>query len=268
MSDTVASIPKADLTGKVAVVTGAGSEIGLALALHAADRRMKVALADADPSLLASAHEAVKATNVETLAECTEEFDLAALRNLVRRTEQELGPPWLACNSGGSTIEANLWGVIHGVQVFTPRLVNRAAGHIVNIASNLIFRFHAAAVGIAVNHAIVGLSESLYRELDLLSSPVGVTVVCPNINSRIACTCGVQNSMYPLALEDTLPIVPPKELAEQIFSAVERREFWVSPHTNQMHETTYTGPYAASSTRVGRYDRSGNGAALAVELSL
>jgi len=235
MSDTVASIPKPDLTGKVAVVTGAGSEIGLALALHAADRGMKVALADADPSLLASAHAAVKATNVETLAECIEEFDPAALRNLARRTEQELGPPWLACNSGGSTIEANLWGVIQGVQVFTPRLVNRAAGHIVNIASKHIFRRHAAAVGIAVNHAIVGLSESLYRELDLLRSPVGVTVVCPKfINRRIACTSRVQNSMYPLARKDTLRVVPPKELAEQVFSAVERREFWVSPHTNQM----------------------------------
>lgn len=228
MSDTVTGRLKADLTGKVAVITGAGSDLGVALGLHAADRGMKLALADADPGLLAAAHETVKARNVETLAVYTEQFDLAALGELARRTEEELGPPWLACNTVGSTIEANLWGVINGVQVFAPGMVMRRSGHIVNIASADISRLRGAAVDIALSCAIVGLSESLYRELDSIRSPVAVTVVCPRrINTNITSTPGDQHSIPLQAPDRGLCSVPPEQLAEQIFAAMERREFWV-----------------------------------------
>jgi NAD(P)-dependent dehydrogenase (short-subunit alcohol dehydrogenase family) len=227
MSDTVVTRLKADLTGKVAVITGAGSGLGLALALHAADRGMKVALADADPTLLAAAYEVVQSKGGATLAERIGQFDRADVQELAWRIEAELGDPWLVCNTAaGSTIESNLWGVINGVQVFAPGMVTRRTGHIVNIAAEDLFGIRGAAVDIAVSHAIVGLSESLYRELDSIGSPVGVTVVCPTpINTSLTSTF---HSMP--APEAALPLVPPEKLAERIFTAVERHEFWVSSH--------------------------------------
>ncbi len=243
MTNLLAGRPKADLTGKVAVVTGVGSELGVELALRAAARGMKVALADTNPTVLAAAHETVMATNVETLAECAARFDLAAASSLSRRIEQELGPPWLVCNNAGWTIEANLWGVIAGVEVFTPGMVLRGAGHIVNIASDDLFGLRGAAADIAVKQAIVGLSQRLYCELDSMRSPVGVTLVCPtltdtNITSPL-------DSTSPLGSDGDLRVVPPEELAEQIFAAIETREFWLSPHTAQASEATYARAEAA-----------------------
>lgn len=256
MSDTVTNRPGADLSGKVAVITGGGSEFGLALALLAAHRGMKVALADADSTLLAAAHEILKMTDVETLAECTGQSDRAAIQKLAWRVQQELGPPWLVCNSAAeSTIESNLWGVVNGVQVFTPGMVKRGAGHIVNIAAEDLFCIRGAAVDIAVRHAIVSLSESLYRELDLMASPVGVTVVCPSLMDKSL--TGI-SSMPVLAREAGLRVVPPEELAGQIFAAVETREFWVSSHAPLMHETTRPMPLSLwCSSRASHPSRKG-----------
>ena len=245
-----------ELSGKVAVITGAGSEFGLALALLAAQRGMKVALADADPTLLAAAHEIVKTTDVKTLAECTEQSDLAAIQELACRVEQELGPPWLVCNSAaGSTIESNLWSVVNGVQVFTPGMVTRGTGHIVNIAAEDLFCIRGPAVDIAIRHAIVGLSESLYREIDSRGSRVGVTVVCPSlINTSLTSI----SATPVLARESGLRLLPLEELAEQIFAAIETRQFWVSSHAPQMRETTRPTPLCfGCSSRASQPSRKG-----------
>lgn len=233
---TTVARPRVDLSGKVAVITGAGSEFGLALALQAAQRGMKVALADADPTLLASVHEIVRATGVETLAVCTDPSDLVAMQNLACRVEQQLGPPWLVCNSaGGSTIESNLWGVINGVQVFTAGLVGRGAGHIVNIADADLFGIHGAAVDTAVRHAILGLSESLYRELDSISSQVGVTVIRPSL---IDTSLTSMSSMRGPARGGDSRMLSLDELAEQIFRAIQTREFCIPLQVPPMRETT------------------------------
>lgn len=228
MNDTARILRQADMTGKVAVLIGIGSDIGVALALHAAERGMKVALADTDRRLLAAAGEKVRARNVETLTVDIEQFDLASLREVAQRTETVLGAPWLTCNAAGPTVDDNLWGVINGVQAFAPDMALRRSGHIVNIAAGCLFYLRGAAVDVATSHAIVGLSESLYRELDLVQSPVGVTVVCPTlINTNIAATTAVDNAIPSLARNSDLRILPPEELAEQIFVAVERHDFWI-----------------------------------------
>src|ERR1700730_5703387 len=131
--------PSTDLTGKVAVISGAPHDIGLALALHAADRGMMVALADENEYLLAAALEQVKAKDVEAIAVHSEMLDFAAVGELARRSAAELGPPWLVCNNPNVSIEVTLRGVINGVRVFVPDIVKRDTGPIVNIAAAELF---------------------------------------------------------------------------------------------------------------------------------
>jgi NAD(P)-dependent dehydrogenase (short-subunit alcohol dehydrogenase family) len=95
--------PKTDLKGKVAVITGGASGVGLALALRAAQEGVKAALADADECLLAAALEQVKARNVGAIAVHTDIADAGSVRTLAPRTEAELGPHWLVCNNSGAS---------------------------------------------------------------------------------------------------------------------------------------------------------------------
>src|ERR1700730_30919 len=215
--------PRTDLKGKVAVMIGGASGIGLALASRAAEQGMKVALVDSEECLLAAALEQVKAKDVAAITVRADIADADAVRTLARRIEAELGPPWLVCNNFGLgqlgadrhlppahwkwSIGMTLWGVINGVQVFTPGMVERDAGHIVNIASTDLFGAPGAAPYVATTHAIVGLSESLYRELDAVGAQGGVTVVCPAL---------VNTSVASAMREIPLNVLPPEEFSEEI----------------------------------------------------
>jgi NAD(P)-dependent dehydrogenase (short-subunit alcohol dehydrogenase family) len=244
MSDNFTMGPETDLTGRVAVITGAACEIGLALALHAADRGMMVALADDDEYLLSAALEQVRAKHVEAIAIQSDMLDFASVSEVARRSAGELGPPWLVCNSPGESLEVNLWSVINGVRVFAPDMVKRGGGHIINIAATELLGTRAAAPSVAAKHAIVGLSQALYRELDFKGSHVGVTLVCP---PRVATdlTSATENGVPPLLHDVLLEVMLTKELAERIFAAVALRRFWV-PLT-QMHDMR--GPDAGSGAR-------------------
>jgi short-subunit dehydrogenase len=147
-----------------------------------------------------------------------------------------------------SVIDVNLWGAINGVQVFVPDMAKRDAGHIVNIASaTAMFGIPGTAPYVASTHAILGLSESLYRELDAMGSQVGVTVVCPaRVNTNVTGATrdepgtrqAVQtaHSVPSLARDVPLNVLPPEELAEQIFAAVTARRFQVFPHARPVRE--------------------------------
>jgi hypothetical protein len=92
-----------------------------------------------------------------------------------------------------------------------------------------------------LEHAIVGLSESLYRELDSMGSRVGVTLVCPALGKTTGKTTIVSapeyhNSVSPSMRYVPLNSLPPEEVAEQIFAAAAARSFWFRPHTSQPHE--------------------------------
>jgi NAD(P)-dependent dehydrogenase (short-subunit alcohol dehydrogenase family) len=170
-----------DLTGRVAVITGAARGVGLALALHAADRGMMVALADIDAYMLAAAVEQVRAKSVKAIAVHADLFELAAVGELARRSADELGAPWLVCSNPDVSIEVNVRGIINGVQAFAPGMVRRGEGHIVNIVAAELFGIRGTAPYVAAMYAMVGLSEALYRELDSMGSRVGVTLVCPEL---------------------------------------------------------------------------------------
>ena len=229
--------PNAELTGRVAVVTGAAGGVGFALALQAADRGMRVALADKDEYALGAAVEQVRAKHVDAIAVRADMLDFAAVQKLARRSTAELGPPWLVCNSPGVSIQVNLWGVINGVQAFAPDLVKRGGGHVVNVVAAELFGTRGAPPYVAAAHAIVGLSEALYRELDLMGSQVGVTLVCPAlVNTNIGDTPEYQKGGPSAPFDFAVGTMPPERMAEEIFAAVATRRFRVFPDARELQE--------------------------------
>jgi NAD(P)-dependent dehydrogenase (short-subunit alcohol dehydrogenase family) len=137
--------------GKVAVVTGAASGIGLGLARRFAEDGLHVVLADVEEGALASAATGISALGVETLAVPTDVSDHEAVEALADAAVERFGAVHVVCNNAGVSSGAdpwfgplavwgwvmgvNLWGVIHGIRAFLPILINQGEGHIVNTAS-------------------------------------------------------------------------------------------------------------------------------------
>ena len=186
------------LEGKVAVVTGAASGIGLALATRFAAEGMRVVLADIERYALRDAGERLKASGAEVLIVPTDTSLLAEVEALASATLEHFGAVHLVCNNAGVgsrglpiydlplrdfewVLGVNLWGVIHGLHVFAPYLRLQDEGHIVNTASvsGLFFRPRMGPYN-ASKAAVVALSETLKFELDEEGSRVGVSVLCPS----------------------------------------------------------------------------------------
>ena len=181
--------------GSVAVVTGAASGIGAALARAFAAAGCSVVLADVD----AVALDAVAATMEEEVLTVVTDVSVAAdLEHLAETAFNRFGAVHVLCNNAGVStfnpvvaqslddwrwvLGVNLWGVIHGVQAFLPRMTAKGQpAHIVNtsslagLASGLpsLGPYNVSKVG------VVALSETLRMELAMAGSPVGVSVLCP-----------------------------------------------------------------------------------------
>ena len=191
-----------DLKGRVAVVTGAASGLGRAMALAFAGEGMHVALGDlADTSEVFAQVEAKGVSALAMKVDVSRAEDVEAFAALA---DKDLGPAALVCNNAGVApggeawevsvddwrwiLGVNLWGVIHGIRAFAPRLIARGAGHIVNTASvaGLISPPGSAAYNVT-KHAVVALSETLHHDLRERGSAVGVSVLCPAyVPTRIA----------------------------------------------------------------------------------
>jgi NAD(P)-dependent dehydrogenase (short-subunit alcohol dehydrogenase family) len=183
---------------KVAVITGGASGIGLALARRAAAEGMQVVLADIEDAALAAAADELKGKGARVLTVRTDVSRAEDVENLAAQTLQACGGAHLVFNNAGvggvraKTWEAsakdwqwvlgvNVWGVIHGVRVFTPIMLRQGEdGHIVNTASAAGFVSMAATAPYAVSkHSVVTLSEVLYHDLKADNAKVGVSVLCP-----------------------------------------------------------------------------------------
>jgi NAD(P)-dependent dehydrogenase (short-subunit alcohol dehydrogenase family) len=188
---------------KVAVVTGAASGIGKALASRFAAEGAKVVMADVEVDALATAAKEVEGTGAEVLAVPTDVSDGAAVDALRDAAVERFGTVHVVCNNAGVAtggllwthtdddwrwvMGVNLWGVVHGIQSFTPLMVEQGEGHIVNTAS-VAGMLAPPFMGIynATKHAVVALTESLFGELAALAPGVGVSVLCPGwVNTRI-----------------------------------------------------------------------------------
>jgi NAD(P)-dependent dehydrogenase (short-subunit alcohol dehydrogenase family) len=182
-----------DLKGRVAAVTGAASGLGRAMALAFAREGMHVALADLDEAGLTATRNAVGGESFSMRVDVSKGPEV---ESFAERTAKELGGIHVVCNNAGIALSApawenseaewqwilgvNLWGVIHGVRAFAPRLIAQNEGHIVNTASvaGLISPPGMAAYCVS-KHAVVALSESLHQDLRGRGSSVGVSVLCP-----------------------------------------------------------------------------------------
>ncbi|MBV8988626.1 MAG: SDR family NAD(P)-dependent oxidoreductase [Solirubrobacterales bacterium] len=181
--------------GKVAVVTGAASGIGFALAERFARDGLDVVLADVEEDALASAAERIAALDVETLAVSTDVSDSDAVQALADAAVERFGSVHVMCNNAGVSSGAdpwfgplsawswvlgvNLWGVVHGIRAFLPILINQGEGHIVNTASIAGLNPGSGPIYAASKHAVVALSEELFKATKMVGLPVGVSVLCP-----------------------------------------------------------------------------------------
>lgn len=181
--------------GKVAVVTGAGSGIGFALAERFATAGLDVVLADIEPTALKAAEEKVAAHGVQTLAVVTDVSAEESVQALASAAVDRFGAVHLVCNNAGVesgadpwfgptsawqwVLGVNLWGVIHGIRAFLPGMLGQGEGHIVNTASIAGLYPGFAPSYDASKHAVVAISEGLYRNMKMAGLPIGVSVLCP-----------------------------------------------------------------------------------------
>src|SRR5689334_1941764 len=176
-----------DFAGKVAVVTGAASGIGRALADRCAQEGMKVVLADVEESALVRAADEFRATGAPILAVRTDVSKAEDVEALARKTVETFGGVHLLFNNAGVgagttawetslrdwewVLGVNLWGVIHGLRSFVPIMLSQGSeGHIVNTASiaGLVLGPGLAAYKVS-KHGVISLSETLYGELQQAS---------------------------------------------------------------------------------------------------
>jgi NAD(P)-dependent dehydrogenase (short-subunit alcohol dehydrogenase family) len=192
-----------EVAGRVAVVTGAASGIGLALARRFGAAGMKVVLADIEQDPLDEAVAKLVADGVEAVSCVTDVSKAAQVEALRDATLDAFGAAHVICNnagvaSGGAMHEVslvdwewvlgvNLWGVIHGIRAFAPLLLAQDEGHIVNTASvaGLTSPPFMGPYNVS-KHGVVTISETMFAELAIRGSAVGVSVLCPSwVNTRI-----------------------------------------------------------------------------------
>jgi NAD(P)-dependent dehydrogenase (short-subunit alcohol dehydrogenase family) len=193
-----------DLQGKVAVITGGASGIGRAVAERAAGEGMKIVLGDIEEGPLKEAVDELTGRGAEALGVVTDVSDAASVRALRDRTLDRFGAVHLVHNNAGIGLGGPIWevseadwrwilgvnllGVVHGVATFTPLLIEQGEGHIVNTAS-IAGLIAAPFLGPynATKQAVVAISETLYKDLQTVGAPVGVSVLCPGfVQTRIA----------------------------------------------------------------------------------
>ena len=245
-----------DLSGRVAVVTGAASGLGAAMAGRFVDEGMRVVLADIDAEGLDDVRTALQRRGGDCRAVVTDVSQAADVERLADEAFDG-GAVHLLCNNAGVVKSArvwaltvddwqwvlgvDLWSVIHGIRAFVPRMLAQGGpGHIVNTASMTgLLPMPRLAAYSAAKSAVVALSESLQHDLVAEGSQIGVSVFCPGfIATRI--TDSARNR--PVALAETAAASGPRtvsgvqatmtagEGADQVVRAVRSGAFWILTH--------------------------------------
>jgi NAD(P)-dependent dehydrogenase (short-subunit alcohol dehydrogenase family) len=247
--------------GQVAVVTGAASGIGYALAGRLARAGLDIVLADVEPAALATAEQEIARLGVKTLAVQTDVSDEAAVQALAAAAVDRFGAVHVLCNNAGVLTDAdpwfgptsawqwvlgvNLWGVIHGIRAFLPVLAAQSDAHIVNTASvaGLLPGFGASYD--ASKHAVVAISENLYQAMKVAALPIGVSVLCPGwvrtglVGAARNWPDGLGEPPEPSFSAEVTAVhvqrvieegMPPDLVADRVADAIAADRFWVFTH--------------------------------------
>ena len=246
-----------ELDGKVAVVTGAASGIGLAMTERFASEGMRVVMADVEEEPLAASASRLEADGADVLGVLCDVSDSAAVQDLASQTLSAYGGVHVVCNNAGVgpaglmlettpeewewIVGVNVMGVAHGVIAFAPLMVQAGEGHIVNTASEAgLVTNSVLGMYCATKHAVVGLSESLWREVH--PQGVGVSCLCPNLvdtrifqserNRPYAAELTATQHAIMTPLRETLSArgIAPSEVAANVVDAIVEDRFWVFTH--------------------------------------
>ena len=249
---------------KVAVITGAASGIGRGIADRCVRESMKVVLADIEDENLAKAETELRTAGGTVLGVRTDVSKRSDVERLARQAVDAFGQVHLLFNNagvaaGGAPWEAtwndwewvigvNLWGVIHGVKVFTPLMVaQNTECHIINTSSTAGLIVGVGSAPYAVTkHAVVALSECLYLSLQQQNSLVKVSVLCPGLvqtniansernrpaelhNEPVTLSPEMQAGLaaFQAALEASMP---PLQVADVVFEAIKKEQFYIFSH--------------------------------------
>ena len=188
------------LTGRVAVVTGAGSGIGFAMVERFAQEGMKVVVADVVPERVDAAVEKLKAQGADALGVPTDVTKYESVEALRDATLEAYGAVHVVCNNAGIgagaegrmwehefqdwrwALAVNLWGVIHGINAFVPTLLAQDdEGHVVNTTSGNggITPIPTTPQYAVTKAGVVTLTECLYAQLHEVSDKVSASVLFP-----------------------------------------------------------------------------------------
>ena len=238
----------------MAVVTGGASGIGRALCLAFAREGMRVVIADLDGPGMAETAAQAGAAGARALAVPTDVSRLAEVQALADRAWRDFGAVHVLCNNAGVGVSGgleaathrdwewvvgvNLWGVIHGLEAFVPRMIaQQQGGHIVNTASMAgLIASQGLGVYNTTKYAVVGLSETLSK--DLRPYGIGLSVLCPmGVTTRIRQSARnrpahLQNPTGPpgSAVELIGRYRTPEHVAERVLRAVRDNRLYVITH--------------------------------------
>jgi NAD(P)-dependent dehydrogenase (short-subunit alcohol dehydrogenase family) len=256
-----------DFEGKVAVVTGGASGIGLAMATRFAQEGMKIVLGDIEEAALETAVARLRQQEFEVHGVLTDVANAASVENLARETIERFGKVHVVCNNAGvggsraariwdATLDdwnwamgVNTWGVIYGIHSFVPiMLAQGEEGHIVNTAS-VAGLVQGNRVYSVTKHAVVALSEALYDGLMLEGARVSASVLCPGLyftnlsaaeRNRPDSLSEKPDETRTMAsdpaiaerarqLRDTIGRQP-DDLAERVLQAIKNNQFYIITH--------------------------------------
>ena len=255
-----------DFQGKVAVVTGAASGIGRALAEKSAQQGMKLVLADVEENALKQAETELRGIGADVLAVQTDVSKAADVEVLAQQAFDTYGAVHLLFNNAGVwagttvwesslpdwqwVLGVNLWGVIHGVHYFVPRMLAQGSeGHIVNTASSAGL-IAGSGMGIykVSKHGVVTLSETLALELAQRGAKIKVSALCPEwVNTRIMDAernrpAALQNTPEQQQISPEMEAavqfirqvvqagIPSSQVADTVFDAIREEKFYILTH--------------------------------------
>ena len=254
--------------GRVAVVTGAASGIGRALAEAFAGAGSAVVVADLDGAAAEVVAAGIRAAGGDAEAVTVDVADAAAVDRLAATTLERFGRVDVLCNNAGVStfnllrdqtlddwrwvFSVNLWGVIHGLHTFVPIMRNQGTpAHIVNTASIAGLLSGVAFIGPydATKVAVVSISETLAQELAIDQIPIGVSVLCPSsVDTRVMesergrpSALGIEHrteiaESVRLAIRESFtgPFgMTPAAVADRALEAIRARRFWIITHPGE-----------------------------------